>query len=114
MSAAMVDTVAEVGRASAALGIDCDFDRRGTYSLIRSVLADRAATAEQQEAREAGQPVPERVSDPVLGEALLTEACASLHPGKLVRGLARAAEERGAASLYVAMTRPTQRLTLVE
>ncbi|MGN6445644.1 NAD(P)/FAD-dependent oxidoreductase [Amnibacterium sp.] len=97
MSRAMLDTVAEVGRAAAALGIDCDFDRQGTYALIRSALADRAATAEQREAAEAGAPVPERRADPVLGETLWTEACASLHPGKLVRGLARAAEERGAA-----------------
>ena len=96
MTAAMLDTVDEVGRASAALGIDCDFVRAGTYSLIRSAIADRAATAEQEEARDAGLPVPERVSDPPLGEALLTEACASLHPGRLVRGLARAAEELGA------------------
>jgi glycine/D-amino acid oxidase-like deaminating enzyme len=96
MSLAMLDTVTELGRATAALGIDCDFTRRGTYSLIRSALADRAATAEQREAVEAGLPVPSRVQDPALGEALLTEACASLHPGKLVRGLARAAEDRGA------------------
>jgi glycine/D-amino acid oxidase-like deaminating enzyme len=96
MSTALIETVAEVGRAAAALGIECDFVRRGTYSLIRSELAGRAAQEEQDEAREAGLPVPERVADPVLGEALLTEACASLHPGKLVRGLARAAEERGA------------------
>ena len=33
MTAAMVDTVAEVGRAAAALGIDCDFAREGTYAL---------------------------------------------------------------------------------
>ena len=95
MTEAMVDTVVEIGRAAAALGIDCDFDRQGTYSLIRSALADRAAEAEQAEAAEAGLPVPVRVSDPALGDALLTEACASLHPGKLVRGLARAVEERG-------------------
>ena len=96
MAEAMRRAVAEVGRAAAALGIDCDYARRGTYSLIRSVLADRAAAAEQREAGDAGLPVPVRVSDPSLGVALLTEACASLHPGKLVRGLARAAEERGA------------------
>jgi glycine/D-amino acid oxidase-like deaminating enzyme len=96
MTSAMTDTVAEVGRASTALGIDCDFTRKGTYALVRSGLADRAAGLEQQEAREAGLPVPERRSDPSLGETLWTEACASLHPGKLVRGLARAAEERGA------------------
>jgi glycine/D-amino acid oxidase-like deaminating enzyme len=96
MTTALRVAVAEVGRASAALGIDCDFTRRGTYSLIRSTLADRAATDEQEEARATGQPVPDRVSDPALGEALLTEACASIHPGKLVRGLARAAEGLGA------------------
>ncbi|GAA2748432.1 NAD(P)/FAD-dependent oxidoreductase [Amnibacterium kyonggiense] len=95
MSAAMLDTVAEVGRAAGALGIDCDYDRQGTFALVRSGLADRAAAAEQREAEEAGQPVPERRSDPALGETLWTEACASVHPGKLVRGLARAAEERG-------------------
>lgn len=96
MTVAMVDTVAEVGRAAAALGIDCDFDRRGTYSLIRSELAERAATDEQREAEEAGLAVPTRISGDALGDALFTEACASLHPGKLVRGLARAAEELGA------------------
>lgn len=96
MTGAMVDTVAEVGRAAAALGIECDFDRKGTYSLIRSELADRAATEEQQEAEESGLSVPARISGDALGDALFTEACASLHPGKLVRGLARAAEELGA------------------
>ncbi|MGT2424733.1 NAD(P)/FAD-dependent oxidoreductase [Amnibacterium kyonggiense] len=96
MSAAMLDAVAEVGRAATALGIDCDYDRRGTFALVRSALADRAAAAEQREAEETGQPVPERLSDPALGETIWTEACASVHPGKLVRGLARAAEERGA------------------
>jgi glycine/D-amino acid oxidase-like deaminating enzyme len=95
MSRAMLDTVGEVGRAAAALGIDCDFARRGTYALIRSPLAAQAAEAERREAAEAGLPVPERVLDRALGEALLTEACASLHPGKLVRGLARAVEDRG-------------------
>ncbi len=96
MTVAMVDTVAEVGRAAAALGIECDFDRKGTYSLIRSELADRAAADEQHEAEEAGLAVPTRISGDALGGALFTEACASLHPGKLVRGLARAAEELGA------------------
>jgi glycine/D-amino acid oxidase-like deaminating enzyme len=96
LMAAMTDTVAEVGRAAAALGIDCDFDRRGTYALVRSSLADRAAEAEREEAAEAGLPVPERRTDAALGDALFVEACASLHPGKLVRGLARAAEQRGA------------------
>jgi glycine/D-amino acid oxidase-like deaminating enzyme len=96
MTAAMTDAVAEVGRAAAALGIDCDFDRQGTYALVRSPLADRSAAAEQAEAAEAGLPVPERRTDPVLGDVLRTEACASLHPGKLVRGLARAAERLGA------------------
>jgi glycine/D-amino acid oxidase-like deaminating enzyme len=96
MTSAMHDTVAEVGRAAAALGIDCDFDRQGTYALIRSELADRGASSEQHEAAEAGLPVPERRTDAALGETLWTEACASIHPGKLVRGLARAAEERGA------------------
>ena len=96
MTAAMVETVSEVGRAAAALGIDCDFAREGTYALVRSELADRAAAAEQEEAREAGLRVPERRSVPALGETLWTEACASLHPGKLVRGLAGAAERLGA------------------
>ncbi|WP_233551073.1 NAD(P)/FAD-dependent oxidoreductase [Amnibacterium setariae] len=96
MSLAIADTVAEVGRAAAALGIDCDYDRRGTFSLIRTAVADRAARDEQREAEEAGLPVPERVTDATLGSALFTGTCASVHPGKLVRGLARAAEARGA------------------
>ncbi|WP_375389286.1 NAD(P)/FAD-dependent oxidoreductase [uncultured Amnibacterium sp.] len=95
LQSAMTDSVDEVGRAAAALGIDCRFARRGTYALIRSALADRAAEQERAEAAEAGLPVPERTGDAALGDALFTEACASLHPGRLVRGLARAVEERG-------------------
>ena len=91
----MVDTVDEVGRAAAALGIDCDFARRGTYSpdpLRRSRTARRRRSRRRR--AEAGLPVPERVSDPALGEALLTAACASLHPGQ---ARPRARPRRGGA-----------------
>lgn len=96
MLVALRDTVDEVGAAAARLGIDCDFAREGTHLLVRSPLAYRQADAELREAAELGVAVPERRSDPVLGDTLFEEACAGLHPAKLVRGLARAAEGRGA------------------
>ncbi len=96
MLAALRDTVDEVGAAAARLGIDCDYARQGTHLLVRSPLADRQAADELRDAAELGVAVPERRTDPVLGETLFEAACAGLHPAKLVRGLARAAEQRGA------------------
>ena len=98
MRRAMVDTVDEVGRVTAAERIDCDFVRGGTLSLARTPLQMEAARAEVLEAR--GYGVDDlRLVETGVGGALgasFDPACARLHPAKLVRGLARVVESRGA------------------
>ena len=98
---AMVDTVHSVGRWSRDLDIDCDFVAGGTTVLVRSAiqehrarasLADSALTpADKAVWRNADQTL--RATE-TLG-AVFDPACARLHPAKLVRGLARAAEAAG-------------------
>lgn len=87
---AMIDTVDEVGRVTAAEGIDCDFARGGTVSLARSAVQWDSARAEVAEALHYG------VDDIRLTESgTFDPACARLHPAKLVRGLARVVEKLG-------------------
>ncbi len=100
MRRAMVATVDEVGRASAAAGIDCDWAKAGTISYARSAVQLSAARAEVAEA--AGYGVDElelwgaeRVSARGALGASFDPSCARVHPAKLVRGLARAVEARG-------------------
>jgi glycine/D-amino acid oxidase-like deaminating enzyme len=95
MRTALHDTVDEVGRATAALGIDCDFVKGGTHSLVRSAPARRAAEAEIEDATALGLPAPEWRERPGLGTSLFEPQCARLSPGRLVSGLALAAEDRG-------------------
>ncbi|WP_157155572.1 FAD-binding oxidoreductase [Diaminobutyricimonas sp. LJ205] len=90
MRRAMVDTVGEVGRVTAAEGIDCDFARGGTVAFVRSPSQRRRAVAERAEAERFGET---RILDDA---ALFNPDCARLHPAKLVRGLARVIEHRGA------------------
>ena len=97
MREALHDTVDEVGRASRALGIDCDYVKGGTHSLVRSATARTRAATEIEDAQRLGLPAPEWREHPTLGTTLFEAQCARISPGKLVRGLAAAAEERGAA-----------------
>jgi len=101
MRAAMVATVDEVGRVSAAEGIDCDFVKGGTLAFARSAAQLDSARAEVAEAGRVG--VDElsllsaaRVSgvQGALGGSF-DPACARVHPARLVRGLARVVENRG-------------------
>lgn len=99
MRRAMVDTVGEVGRVAAAEGIDCDFSRGGTLAFARSRSQVDSAKAEVAEAARYGVDTLQWREDArgpagALG-AVHDPACARLHPGKLVRGLARVVEERG-------------------
>ncbi|WP_158863945.1 NAD(P)/FAD-dependent oxidoreductase [Leifsonia sp. AG29] len=105
MRSAMVATVAEVGRAAEAEGIDCDFLRGGTVTFARSRPQLDAARAEFAESERFGvdrialwgtETVQARFGVPDAVAATYTPACARVHPGKLVRGLARAVERRGA------------------
>ena len=111
MRRAMVDTVDEVGRVTAAEGIDCDFVRGGTLSFARSAVQLAAARAEVAEARSFGVDNLDLIEFSDDGAdatgagravaptgalaAVLDPACARLHPAKLVRGLARVVERLG-------------------
>jgi len=103
---AMRDTVDEVARVAAAEGIDAHVAKGGTVSLARNRAQWRRAQAEVADARDWG-----RDEDDVrlLGRAearrildgsgtlggTYTPDCAAVHPARLVRGLATAAERRG-------------------
>ncbi|HEV7623813.1 MAG TPA: FAD-binding oxidoreductase, partial [Amnibacterium sp.] len=97
MRRALHDTVDEVGRAGAALGIDFDYVKGGTHSLVRSATARGRAEQEVEDAAALGLPPPEWREHEALGTTLFDPQCARISPGKLVRGLATAAEDRGAA-----------------
>jgi glycine/D-amino acid oxidase-like deaminating enzyme len=99
-------TVDEVGRVSAEEGIDAHFHKGGTLTLatrpehvpaLRAMVADeRAGGATEDDVRWLdGREAAERIrSRPGLG-GVWTPHCARLHPGRLVHGLADAAERAG-------------------
>ncbi len=100
MRRAMIGTVAEVGCVTDGLGIDCDFTRGGTIAYARSEVQKRAALAEIAEAEHYGvDEIGWRGSDDAHAAGALGASfdrnCASLHPAKLVRGLAAVLEARG-------------------
>ncbi|WP_285116966.1 FAD-binding oxidoreductase [Leifsonia sp. fls2-241-R2A-40a] len=102
---AMVDTVDEVGRVAEAEGLDIDYVRGGTVTFARSRPQMDAARAEFEESERYGvdevalwgtETVFGRFNVPHAVAATFTPACARIHPAKLVRGLARVVERRGA------------------
>ena len=106
LSEAMFDTVDEVGRVAEAEGIDCHFRKGGTVALIRTPVQLERAKAEIEDHRSWGFG-PEHFSllsaeeaharlgaTDVLG-ATYSPHCASIHPARLVRGLALAVERHG-------------------
>lgn len=104
MHRAMCDSVDEVGRATVAEGIDCDFHKGGTVVLARTAAQWQRARAEAAEADAWGQDVrllsATETSQVVRASGVrgstFTPHCAAIHPAKLVRGLAAAAERAGA------------------
>ncbi|HKA69007.1 MAG TPA: FAD-dependent oxidoreductase [Actinomycetes bacterium] len=108
MRRAMIDTVDEVGRIADAEGIDCHYAKGGTVVLARTPVQMSRATAEVAEAREFGAAPDDLVllsaeearsrvgATGVLG-GTYTPHCAVIHPGRLVRGLARAVVGLGVA-----------------
>ena len=102
MQRAMFDTIDEVGRA----GIECDFVKSGTLSLVTAATQLARVKSEVDEARKWGfgesdyrwlerDDVRERIRiESALG-AVFTPHCARIHPGKLVRGLAEKVEGLG-------------------
>ncbi|MFB2582918.1 NAD(P)/FAD-dependent oxidoreductase [Herbiconiux sp. P15] len=105
---AMIDTVDEVGRVTAAEGIDCDFVKGGTLTFARDAVQRSAAVDEVDEARAFGVDPLELVTPSTQDDsraralaatsslaAAFDPSCARLHPAKLVRGLARVVEALG-------------------
>ncbi|ANJ28940.1 FAD-dependent oxidoreductase [Agromyces aureus] len=108
MRRAMIDTVAEVGAATRREDIDCDFVQGGTVVFARDAVQQRAAAADVAEAAQYGVDrtglldeleVAARFGITGIGTSRPTATfdpdCAGVHPGKLVRGLARAVEASG-------------------
>lgn len=102
---AMVDTVHEVGRVAEDESIDCDYRLGGTVTFARSGAQVAAARAEFAESERFGvdrvalwgtETVRRRFGVPDAVAATYTPDCARIHPGKLVRGLARVVERVGA------------------
>jgi glycine/D-amino acid oxidase-like deaminating enzyme len=102
---AMESTVDEVGRVAAAEGIDTHFAKGGTLTLVRNRAQLAKAQGDVDEARSFGLDLILLNADEarsrcnatgVLG-ATYTPHCAAIHPGRLVRGLARVVEQRGVA-----------------
>ncbi len=103
---AMEATVDEVGDVAAKEGIECDFAKGGTVEVCRNEVQLSKARAEIEEARSVGvgeedlalldEKRAREILDTrdVLG-ATYTPHCASLHPARLVRGLAAVVAARG-------------------
>jgi glycine/D-amino acid oxidase-like deaminating enzyme len=104
---AMRHSVDEVGVVADANGIDCDYAKGGTLSLIRSRAQAGRAREKLEHARawsetdddlrlmDAAETSARLNASGVLG-GLFTPHCAAIHPAKLVRGLADLVERRGA------------------
>jgi len=103
---AMFETVDEIGQVAAAEGIDCHYRKGGTISLARTPLQLERARAEIAETREWGfreddfalldaDAAREVVAATDVLGATYTPHCASIHPARLVRGLARVVEGLG-------------------
>jgi glycine/D-amino acid oxidase-like deaminating enzyme len=101
MRQAMVDCVPSVGTWAATLDIDCDFVQGGTTSLARADIHRQRAAASLEEAALLPVDTPEwREPENTLQAthtqgAVFDPACARIHPAKLVRGLAKAADSAG-------------------
>jgi glycine/D-amino acid oxidase-like deaminating enzyme len=100
---AMQSTVDEVGAVARAEKIDCHFAKGGTVTLVRSMAQRARARAELDEAKQLGldlvwldaRDAMQRCgATDVLG-ATYTPHCATIHPARLVRGLARVVQVRG-------------------
>ncbi|MDP3207592.1 MAG: FAD-dependent oxidoreductase, partial [Rhodoglobus sp.] len=101
MRRAMIETVDEVGRVAASAGIDIDYAKKGTIAYARSRSQLDSARVEVAEAAGYGIDAIElwpadRVGAAGALGASFDPSCARIHPAKLVRGLARALENRGA------------------
>jgi len=106
MRHAMQASIDEIAKAIEEEGIDCGFARDGTFVLARDEAQLAKATQELAEARVLGIPEDDLrwLSPTEVGELLdtsrimgatFTPHCAAIHPGQLVRGLAKSVERLG-------------------
>jgi len=93
MHRALGDTVDEIGRVTAAEGIDCDYAKGGVISLARNPAQLRRARRDPGFVGAAEARAMCHATE-VLG-GVYSEHCAALHPAKLVRGLAATVERLG-------------------
>ncbi|CAN5830012.1 FAD-dependent oxidoreductase [soil metagenome] len=101
----MIAAVDEVGDVAESEGIDCDYEKGGALRLARGrhQLASIRASYENLSARGFAEgyrlldedETQARVAVRGAIGSLYNPNCATIHPGKLVRGLARAVERRG-------------------
>ena len=107
MQREMIATVDEVGRATAEAGVDCDYHKGGTLTLVTAPTQLERVKHEIDEDREWGLDAtdrrwlgPDEVATRIRMEGCLgaafTPHCARIHPAKLARGLARTVEQLGA------------------
>jgi glycine/D-amino acid oxidase-like deaminating enzyme len=100
---AMESTVDEVGRVAAAEAIDCHYVKGGTVTLARNEAQRSRALAEVAQAQQLGLEVEwlgaaaaaQRCGATGVLGATYTPHCATIHPARLVRGLARVVRDRG-------------------
>jgi glycine/D-amino acid oxidase-like deaminating enzyme len=102
---ALVETIDEVEQAVQRLGIDAHLDRHGMLMVARGGHQMAALRRAQAEMERLGDPeffrwlepgeVAERVRVDGTWAGLFAEPFAAIHPGRLVRGLARAVEAAG-------------------
>jgi glycine/D-amino acid oxidase-like deaminating enzyme len=100
MRRAMIGTIAEVACVTESMGLDVDLHREGTLAYARSAVQERAARAEIAEVAHYGVDEvswlgPDEVGAAGARGAAFDRNCASVHPARLVRGLASVLEDRG-------------------
>jgi glycine/D-amino acid oxidase-like deaminating enzyme len=108
LAAVMRDTVDEVGRVVAAEGIDAQLAKGGTVSLARNPVQVLRAREEVHHDQSWGgrsawlgpEAARERLAATGTVGAAYTPDCAALHPGRLVRGLARVVEQAPAVTVH--------------
>jgi glycine/D-amino acid oxidase-like deaminating enzyme len=93
---AMRGSVDEVGAVADREGIDCDYAKGGTITLARTpVQLERARAESEHQLLDVAAATARVNASGVLG-GVYTPDCAVIQPAKLVRGLARVVEARGA------------------
>ncbi|WP_062200678.1 NAD(P)/FAD-dependent oxidoreductase [Demequina salsinemoris] len=108
LHAAMRASVDEIIRVTEAEGIDAGIAKGGTLVLARTAAQERRARAEVDDARSWGRGPDElawldadqarqRLAATDVRGATYTPDCAAIHPGRLVRGLARIVQGLGVA-----------------